>query len=104
MRYFALIYYVGKTYLERRANFRALHLDLARGARDRGELVYAGALGDPIDRALLIFRGPDRSVAEQFVKQDPYVLEGLVDRWEIQPWAVVVGLQPGDHDPLAAGR
>jgi len=28
---------------------------------------------------------------EAFVRADPYVREGLVRRWEIQPWAVVAG-------------
>lgn len=102
MRYFVLIYYVTRTYIERRAGFREQHLTLARESNARGELLYAGALGDPIDRALLVFRAADRGVAEQFAKKDPYVLNGLVERWEVQPWAVVVGLRPGDFNPLAA--
>ena len=72
------------------------------GAPARGELVYGGALGDPVDRALLVFRGYDRDVAESFAKSDPYVTGGLVQRWEVQPWAIVCGLREGDFDPLAA--
>jgi hypothetical protein len=49
-----------------------------------------GAVGDPPDRAVLVFSG-DRSVAEGFAGRDPYVLAGLVRRWEGQPWAVVPG-------------
>ena len=49
-----------------------------------------GAVGDPPDRALLVFSG-DRSVAEGFAARDPYVDAGLVDRWEVQPWAVISG-------------
>ncbi len=101
-RYFALIYYAGPDFAQRRAPFREAHLALVREANARGELVYGGALGDPVDRALLVFRAYDRDVAEAFARADPYVTSGLVQRWEVQPWAVVCGLREGDFDPLAA--
>ncbi len=90
MKYFALIYYVVDGYVSRRTPFREKHLRRAEDAHRRGDLVLAGALGDPIDRALLIFRGQDRSVVEAFARNDPYVINGLVTRWEVQPWAVVI--------------
>jgi uncharacterized protein len=89
--YFALFYHVGDDYVARRAQFREDHLRLADAAHGRGELVLAGALTDPTDGALLVFRAPDRSVAESFARNDPYVLNGLVTRWEVRSWAVVVG-------------
>ena len=91
MSYFALFYYVVDDYVARRAQFRDDHLRLADAAHRRGELVLAGALTDPTDGALLVFRAPDRSVAESFARNDPYVLNGLVTRWEVRSWAVVVG-------------
>ncbi|HEX9759750.1 MAG TPA: YciI-like protein [Candidatus Acidoferrales bacterium] len=91
MTYFALFYEVVDDYLERRGQYRPQHLQLAKDAQDRGELVLAGALADPADRALLVFRGADKSVAENFARQDPYVVNGLVKRWEVRPWTVVVG-------------
>lgn len=91
MNYYALIYYVVSDYITRRATYRDEHLRLAREANQRGELVLAGAFSDPADRALLIFHAPDKSVVEGFIKQDPYVVNGLVVRWEIRPWTVVVG-------------
>jgi uncharacterized protein YciI len=94
MQYFALIYYVVEQFTTRRTPYRVEHLALARAARDRGELVLAGALGDPADRALLIFQTPDRSAAENFARSDPYVAQGLVRRWEVQPWAVVIEREP----------
>jgi hypothetical protein len=90
MKYFALIYYVADGFVSRRTPFREEHLRLAREANQRGELILAGALGDPADRALLVFCAPDRSVAEGFARNDPYVINGLVARWEVQPWAVVI--------------
>lgn len=91
MNYYALIYYVVDDYITRRASYRDEHLRLAREANDRGELVLAGAFSDPADRALLVFRAPAKAVVEEFIKQDPYVINGLVTRWEIRPWTVVIG-------------
>lgn len=91
MNYYALIYYVVDDYISRRSSYRDEHLRLAREANHRGQLVLAGAFSDPADRALLVFRAPDKSVIEGFIKQDPYIINGLVTRWEIRPWTVVVG-------------
>ncbi len=91
MNHYALIYYVVSDYISRRATYRDEHLRLAREAHHRGELVLAGAFSDPADRALLIFRAPDKSVVEDFIQKDPYIVNGLVVRWEIRPWTVVVG-------------
>ena len=77
-------------YLERRAALREEHLALAHAAHERGELLLAGALADPYDRALLIWTAP-REVVERFAEQDPYVVKGLVTRWEIRTWNVVIG-------------
>src|SRR6516225_6841920 len=91
MHYYALFYYVVDDYVSRRSAYREEHLRLAREAHRRGELLLAGALTDPADRALLVFRAADRSVAEEFARNDPYVTTGLVTRWEVRPWAVVIG-------------
>lgn len=89
--YFALIYDTVDDYLERRGDYRAEHLALARAATERGELVLGGAFADPADQALLVFEGADRSVAEQFAAADPYVRNGLVKSWRVREWTVVVG-------------
>ena len=90
-KFFALFYDVVDDFVARRAPHREAHLALATAAHERGELVFGGALTDPADRALLVFRAEDRSVVEEFVRRDPYVTNGLVTRWEIRPWAVVIG-------------
>jgi uncharacterized protein YciI len=91
MNYYVLTYEVVADFAARRAPYRDEHLRLAREAHRRGELVLAGALGEPADRALLVFRAADRSVPEGFARSDPYVTRGLVTRWEVRPWAVVIG-------------
>ena len=93
MAYFALIYHVVDEFVARRAEFREEHLRLAKGAHARGEIVLAGALADPADKALIIFRGESGEAARQFAESDPYVRNGLVHRWEVRPWSVVVGGQ-----------
>jgi uncharacterized protein YciI len=90
MAHFALLYTVVPDYLDRRGQYRDEHLALARAARERGELLLAGAFSDPSDRALLVFRTDDRAVVERFVNADPYVVNGLVTRFEIRAWNVVV--------------
>jgi uncharacterized protein len=91
MRYFALSYEVAPDFLARRAPYREEHLRLAREAQGRGELVLAGALAEPADGALLIFRVAERSVVEDFARNDPYVTAGLVTRWQVRLWTVVIG-------------
>ncbi len=91
MPYYALIYHVVDDYVTRRAVYREEHLRLARQAHRRGELLLGGAFSDPVDRALLVFRTPDRTTIEDFVRNDPYVKNGLVTRWEIRSWTVVIG-------------
>jgi uncharacterized protein YciI len=99
MNYYALFYYVVEDFVARRAAYREEHLRLVREAHRRGEILLAGALTDPADRALLVFRAPDRSVAEDFARNDPYVTRGLVTRWEVRPWAVVTGSEPSGPTP-----
>ena len=89
--YFLLLYDVVDDYVERRAALRDDHLALARAAHARGELLLAGAFTDPVDGAALVFTTDDRGVVERFVQHDPYVLNGLVTRWHVHEWSVVVG-------------
>jgi uncharacterized protein len=103
MGYYALFYHVVDGFVERRLPFREEHLACARKAANRGELVLAGALADPADTALIVFRGDSPDAAKAFAEKDPYVRNGLVQRWEVRPWNVVVGAFA--HIPsAAAGR
>ena len=98
MPYFALMYDVVDDFTNKRTPFRPAHLKEVRESHHRGELIMAGALGDPAG-ALLVFRAPDKSVAEKFAKADPYVNEGLVRTWTVRPWTVVVGQDPAETPP-----
>lgn len=93
MHYYALFYWFVDDYLERRPAFRAEHLGMAQAAQARGELLLAGAF-DPADGALLLWHTEGRAPIEEFVAADPYVRNGLVARWEIRAWTVVIGNAP----------
>jgi hypothetical protein len=96
--HYLLIYDVVDDYVTRRAPLRTAHLAHARAAVDRGELVLGGALANPPDAAILLFRGDSPAAAEGFARADPYVTNGLVTRWRVQEWTTVVG--PGAEVPL----
>ena len=104
MSYYALLYYVVDDFVARRGEYREEHLRLVREAHRRGELLLAGAFTDPTDRALLVFRATDGSVAEDFARNDPYVKRGLVTRWEVRPWAVVIGNEPSGANAAGGVR
>jgi len=86
-----LFYDLVDDYVERRTQFRAEHLELARQSLARGELLLAGALADPVDGAVLVFRGESPDAAVAFAKADPYVRNGLVKAWRVRKWATVIG-------------
>jgi len=92
--HYLLVYDVTPDYVDRRAEFRSEHLTLAWAAHARGELVLGGALSDPVDGAILLFRGDTPGVAERFAAADPYVKHGLVTRWRVRGWSTVVGDDP----------
>ena len=89
--HYLLFYELMDDYLARRAALRSAHLEKAWAASARGELVLAGALADPVDRAVLLFRGDSPAVAEDFARADPYVTNGLVRSWSVRPWTTVAG-------------
>lgn len=88
--YYILFYKTVPEYLEKRGNYRNEHLALAEKAKAEGQLVMAGALADPADGAVLVFKGDSVKVAEDFAKNDPYVQNGLIAEWSVRPWTVVI--------------
>ena len=89
--HYLLFYDVVPDYAERRVPYRAAHLAYARQAVERGELVLGGALADPVDGTLILFKGSSPEIAEEFARRDPYVLHGLVTAWRVREWTTVVG-------------
>ena len=87
--HYLLMYDVADDYLERRTPLRPAHLAMARDAHERGDLVLAGALADPVDGAVFVFRS--KAAAEAFATNDPYVQQGLISGWRVRTWTTVVG-------------
>ena len=86
----ALFYDYVEDVVEKRAPLRADHLALARGWKDDGRIVMAGALGTPPHGALFVFRAGDPAQVYHFVAGDPYVEGGIVTGHRIVPWNVVI--------------
>ena len=91
MKHFLLFYTTAPDYLERRGQYRSDHLRHAWAFQERGELVLAGALADPADGAVLLFQGETPAAAEEFARSDPYVANGLVEKWKVREWTTVIG-------------
>ena len=97
MPYFILFYDVVDDFPVKRTPFRAQHLQKVQETHGRGELLMAGALAEPADRAVLIFRARDRESVEAFARGDPYVSNGLVKSWQVRPWMQVIATQPDEE-------
>lgn len=88
--HYLLMYDYIEDYVPKRAAVRAEHLRLIQEAFDRGEIVIAGAFGDPYRGGVLVFRESPQA-AHAFAKTDPYVRTGVVSKWEVRPWLTVIG-------------
>jgi len=62
----------------------AAHVARWKIFRDRGELLMVGTFANVADGALGIFT--TREAAEAFARDDPFVLHGVVSRWEVRDW------------------
>jgi uncharacterized protein len=76
--------------LELRVPHRDAHLAHTRSGKDAGEIVMAGALGDPPHGGVLVFaEDVEPARIEAFVDADPYVTADLVTTHRIEPWTLV---------------
>lgn len=89
--HYLLFYDVVPNYAERRAPYRIEHLELAEQSVERGEMILAGALAEPVDGAVFLFQGSSPQAAQAFAEADPYVRHGLVTEWRVRTWPTVVG-------------
>jgi uncharacterized protein YciI len=88
--YYILFYKTVDNYLEKRIPYREEHLAYAMNSFEKGELFIAGALADPADGAVLVFKSESPKVAEEFAQNDPYVRNGLITEWSVRKWSVVI--------------
>ena len=88
--YFILFYHTVHDYVEKRAPYRSEHLKLLNIELKKKHVVLGGALNDPTDQAVIIWNVEDKKIIEDFVASDPYVRNGLVSKYEIRSWNVVI--------------
>ena len=84
---FLLFYEYVADVLKRRRPHRDAHLAGIRAGQEDGRIVMAGPLGDPPHGAAIVFA--ERDPAEAFAQADPYVTNGLVTAWRVEPWTLV---------------
>jgi uncharacterized protein YciI len=90
--HYLLFYEKAPDHAAREKPLQAAHRAHLDAAVRRGDLLLAGSLGDPADgAAVLVFKGPTTAIAENFATSDPYVVDGLVNRWHVRTWDTVVG-------------
>jgi len=76
---------------EKRKPHREAHLAFISKQVENGNVVLAGAVGNPPTGGLLIFRNLSSNDIEQFAQQDPYVTNGVVKKYTIEPYMAVTG-------------
>jgi uncharacterized protein YciI len=56
----------------------------------RGALLMVGTFGDPQEEgSMAVFT--TREAAEEFAKEDPFVLNGVVRNWYVREWNDILG-------------
>ena len=84
MKYVVLYESADDVAVKARAHFAAHKARLDEFHR-RGEILMIGTFGDPQTQgSMAIF--PTRETAETFVADDPFVVHGVVRRYEIREW------------------
>lgn len=91
MKHFVLFYDYAAGFRERRAPHRAAHIGLANASVARDELQLGGAFADDPAMGMLLFKGESAAGADDFARDDPYVLNGVVKSWRVREWTTVVG-------------
>lgn len=88
-RHSILFYDYVEDIAERRGPVRPAHLEHIGVYRGDGRIVAAGATGDPVSGAVIVFSENAEAQIPTFVAADPYVVAGLVTAWRVVPWTVV---------------
>jgi uncharacterized protein YciI len=54
----------------------------------RGSLLMAGPFANPAEGAMGVFTS--REAAEEFIRDDPFVINGVVAKWSLREWNEVL--------------
>lgn len=86
---FVILGFDGPEGRERRKLHRPAHLARIEALAAEGRLILAGPLTDGTG-SLIIIEADSQEEAEAFIKNDPYVLQGVFLRYEIYPFQQVL--------------
>ena len=86
---YVVLYASAERVAEKAPQYVDAHRDHWRRFLDSGELLEIGPFGDPQSQgSMAVFNS--REAAEQFAKEDPFVLNGVVSSWELREWDEVL--------------
>ena len=91
VRTFAVLYQYVPDMQSRRDPHRAAHLAWLRRLAADGVVLLAGALQDPIDGAILVFRGESALAVRRLLLEDPYASAELISLVTVRPIGLAVG-------------
>ena len=81
---FVSFYEMAPEALSKVADYFPAHRARLDDFHTRGVILAAGPLGNPPEGAMAIFT--TREAAEDFIRGDPFVINGLVSKWRIVEW------------------
>jgi uncharacterized protein YciI len=91
MPLFAIIGHDGPHGLARRPDVRPRHVEHLRSLDRAGRVAVAGPLfaddGRTPRGSLIVIEAPSLDEARELAARDPYVVEGVFDRYEVRPFA-----------------
>lgn len=64
--------------------------------------ILGGALANPIDASVLLFRASSPQIVEDFARGDPYVRNKVVTKWRVREWTTVIGKEAENRVPPRA--
>lgn len=88
MAKFVLLYESSPDVLAKAPLYFEAHRQRWADFHSRGLLLMVGPFANPVEGAMGIFT--TREAAEDFVKDDPFVTNGVVSNWAIREWKEVL--------------
>lgn len=81
---YVLTYQAGPAGLAHAQTYFPAHRARLEAFHARGVLLMVGAFTDTLGSAMAVFTS--REAAEEFMRDDPFMVNGVVDEWAIREW------------------
>ena len=90
--HYLLFYEKAPDFEDRQKPLSVAHRDYLQTFATRGDLILGGSLENPTDgSAVLLFKADSAAAVEAVAQGDPYVKGGIVIKWSVRPWDLVIG-------------